>query len=92
MNEQNSINVDIRPHEKGQLKAFADVTISTGVGEMTILSFRIIQKDGNPPWVAYPAINYTNKAGEPKEQQVILLVPSNRRKLTQAILAKFQES
>ena len=90
MSEQSTISVDIHPHEKGQLKAFVDVTIKADIGEMTIMGFRIIHKDGDSPWVAFPKMTYTTKHGEQKDRQFLSMAPRNLRKITEAILKEWQ--
>lgn len=92
MTESHGVRVEIYPHIAGQLKAFADVILQTEVGEMTIVGFRIIQKDGGNPWVAFPKSSYLNKSGEQKERELLVMVPRNVRAIAGAILKAWKSS
>ena len=82
------IFVTIHRYESGQLKAFADVTLLTSLGEITIRGFRILQKPEQPPWVAYPATSF-QKDGQPKFKNLIDAPQGTQRRLAQIILAEF---
>jgi DNA-binding cell septation regulator SpoVG len=71
MMEQPQIRVDLRrANGKSAVKAYADVTILTALGEITFRGSRVLQKDGQDPWVALPSSTY-QKGG--KLQRVHLL-------------------
>jgi hypothetical protein len=44
--------------EAGSLKAFADLTMPTKFGEITIHRFKVLQHGDKRPWVAFPQIAY----------------------------------
>ncbi len=51
--------VTIKLFEKaGGLKAFADITLPTKFGDITIRRFKVLQVGDNRPWVAFPQISY----------------------------------
>lgn len=84
------ILVTIHRHESGQLKAFADVTIPTSLGEFTLCGLRILRKDGHEPWVAFPTIPY-EKDGTTRYKKLIDAPQSTQRRIAQAVLAEFQK-
>lgn len=90
MNEQNII-VELKVFERGNLKAFADVTIPTQLGEITVRGFRVIQKDGAGAWVGFPSTSYT-KDGKTVNNQIIETSKSLKRKITDLILAEYKRT
>jgi DNA-binding cell septation regulator SpoVG len=51
------IMVELRTVENmGKLKAFADVIVTTELGDIVIKSFRVVQDEGKEPWVGFPQI------------------------------------
>ena len=93
MNEQ-SIIVELKLFERegSNLKAFADVTIPSSLGEITIKGFRVIQKEGEAPWVGFPTSSYTKKDGKTVNNQIIETSKSLKRKLTDSILAEYKRA
>jgi DNA-binding cell septation regulator SpoVG len=83
------IMVELRRIERGQLRAFADVTMPTAVGEMTIRGFRVVQKDGEQPWIGFPSTSYS-KGGTQVNKPIIDVTQSVKRRLTDVILARFK--
>ena len=55
--EVKGMRVDLNRVSLGQLKAFADVTFVSPVGELTIRGFRVLQEEGKTPWVGMPTTN-----------------------------------
>ncbi len=49
----------------GDLKAFADLTIPTKYGEITIHRFKVLQAGKKRPWVAFPQISYSKIVRNP---------------------------
>lgn len=90
MNEQ-IIIVELKVFEKGSLKAFADVTITSLIGEITVKGFRVIQKDGEAPWIGFPSNSYI-KNGKTVNNQIIETSKSLKRKLTDLILAEYKRA
>jgi len=82
------IVVSIHLFLSGQLKAFADVTLLTILGEVTIRGFRVVHKAEKPPWIAFPATSY-QKNGETKFKDLLDMPQATHRKLAEAILAEF---
>ena len=83
------IFVSIHLHQSGQLKAFADFTLQTPLGEITIRGFRVVQKDGGEPWIAFPAMSY-QKDGEAKFKDLLDMPQATHRKIAEAILAEYR--
>ena len=84
------IVVSIHLYQSGQLRAFADVTLLTTLGEVTIRGFRVVQKaEDQPPWIALPATSY-KKNGDTKFKDLLDMSQATRRKLAEAILAKYR--
>ena len=70
MNED-AITVSIRPVEGSMtIGGVADVTLALEVGEVTLRGFRVIHKDQQNPWVAFPQESYM-KGGEKKYVPII---------------------
>lgn len=88
---ESQLTVEVRPFERGQLKAFADVTIATAIGEITLRGFRVIQKDGEAPWVGFPATTYM-KDGKTVNKPVLEVPRALHRQITEQILAEFRRS
>ena len=81
--------VAIHRHESGQLKAFADITLLTPLGEITLRGFRVVQKPGKSPWVAYPATSY-QKDGKTQFKNLIDAPQGTQQRLARAVLAEFE--
>jgi len=89
--EDARITVELKPFESGALKAFADVSISSGLGEITLKGFRVVQKPEQDPWVGLPTISYI-RAGQTVNKPLLELSATLRRDIVQAILVKFKAS
>jgi DNA-binding cell septation regulator SpoVG len=87
MNRPN-IEVEVRLVQHGKLRAFADVTITAPVGDITIKGFRVVCEDGKQPWVGMPQSTYT-KDGELVKRPVLEMSPRVKRQLAAAVLAEF---
>ncbi len=90
MNEP-QITVELRHFERGKLKAFADVTIPTALGEITLRGFRVIENDGHELWVALPAASYM-KNGQIVNKQVLEVTRGLKKQLTDLVLAEYRRS
>lgn len=82
--------VTIHRYESGELKGFADVTVDTSLGEVTLCGFRIMQKQGKGPWIGYPSSAY-QKDNQTRYKKFIDAPQATQRRITQAILAEFQK-
>lgn len=91
MNEQNII-VELKLFERGSLKAFADVTIPSQFGEITVRGFRVIWKDGEGAWIGFPTSSYTNKDGKTVNNQIMETSKSLKRVITDLILAEYKRA
>ena len=83
------ITVELRLFESGSLKAFADATFPSELGEITVRGFRVIAKDGKPPWVAFPSSSY-RKNGEFVDRPLLEVGRALKRQIAEAILAEFK--
>lgn len=90
MNEQNVL-LDMKLYESGSLKAFVNVTIPSELGELTLRGFRVIQKDENAPWVAFPSSRYTNKDGKEVNDPFLETSKIVKRKLEDLILEEYKD-
>jgi DNA-binding cell septation regulator SpoVG len=91
MSESAPITVEVKKMERGQLKAFADVTLSTSLGEITMRGFRVVQKDDQPAWVALPTSSYT-KDGKIVNTQLLEISRNLKRQLCDAVLAEYHKA
>ena len=83
--------VDVRIMDKeGSLKAFADVTFPTEIGEITAKGFRIISKEGNAPWVALPTNSY-QKDGKYVNNPIIEASKLTAKRLADMILEEYNK-
>jgi DNA-binding cell septation regulator SpoVG len=85
------ISVEVKIYERGSLKAFADVTIQTAMGEMTLKGFHVIKKEGQPEWVAFPSSSYV-KDGKKVNNQFLEVSKTVKKKLVDAIMAQFEKA
>jgi DNA-binding cell septation regulator SpoVG len=87
MNEA-SILVEVKIIDRGNLKAFADITLKTDLGEVTLRSFRVVQMEGKEPWVGFPTISYV-KNGKTINNPVIEASRGINREIANAILEEY---
>ena len=90
MTEQ-KITVEVRRVAFGKLKAFADVTIPTPFGEITIKGLRVIQQEGQEPWIALPTSSYV-KDGKAVNVAIIELPRSLKKMIADEVLAEFRRA
>jgi DNA-binding cell septation regulator SpoVG len=88
--QEEDILIRIHRYESGQLKAFVDVTFSCSLGEFTLCGLRIIQKEGQDPWIAFPTIPY-EKDGTTRYKKMIEAPQSTHRRLALAIFNEFRK-
>ena len=77
----------IRPIEKGNLKAFADVQI----GEIEVRGFRVIQQPSQGAWVSVPQTEYT-KDNEKRYHNIVVLSEDLKQKVDAEILRAWGET
>lgn len=83
------IEIDLHRFEQGALKAFADATFAFGDTDLTVRGFRVIQRDGQQPWVGLPSSSFTNKDGKTVNKTVIEMSRRLHKAVTEQILAKY---
>jgi hypothetical protein len=88
---ESRIAVAMRRIERGKLKGFADVTLSSELGEITIKDFKVFQNEGEEPHVAFPTTSYV-KNGTPTYKPLFDASPSLARQISQAILSQYSAS
>lgn len=91
MRIEDPIIIELKVFERGSLKAFADVTIPTQLGELTVKGFRVVQKDGEGAWIGFPSTSYT-KDGKTVNNQILETSKALKRKLTDLILAEYKRA
>ena len=76
---------EIKHVNKGSLKAFASVTIA---GKVKIHSIRIIQQEGQSPWVSMPQTEVAStNGGKSKYYSIVdVLDESLKQQITDAVL------
>jgi DNA-binding cell septation regulator SpoVG len=82
------MTTEMKRIQRGQLRAFCDVTLSFEHGELTLKGCRVIQKDGQEPWIAFPTNSY-EKDGKTINKPVLEFSQTLRRMITTAILAEY---
>lgn len=91
MNDQFIIDLKL-VNKEGPVKAYADLTITSDRGEITISGFKVIQKDGKEPFVALPTVDYKEN---PKEENYKRVPKASFSRLfqnfiTDSILSQYQ--
>lgn len=90
--EQPAIQVDLRHTDgKNAIKAYADVTIATALGEVTVKGFRVVEKEGKKRFVGLPEITY-QKNGKPERRPLLQMRDGIQQRLGEAILAEYMQS
>ena len=90
MNETQII-VEITLMKRGQLHAFADVTLCASQGELTIRGCRVLCPPQQSPWVAFPSVPY-EKDGKTKYKEVLECSRGFKKHLVEQILAEYQKT
>jgi DNA-binding cell septation regulator SpoVG len=90
MNETKII-VEIKAYkgESDSLKAFADVTLCTEYGELTLKGFRVLHKSGKEPWVAFPDSSYEDKDGKKVHKRIVEASKALNKKICDLILEEY---
>lgn len=85
-----TVIVELKLFDRGQLKAFADVTIALPVGEITVRGFRVVQKDSQTvAWIAFPAVSYS-KNGKIINKEILEVSRGLKKQITDAIFTEFK--
>ena len=91
MLEKEKLRVDLRPVRFGKLKAFADVTIPSALGDLTILGFRVIDENGKGPWVGFPSNSYP-KDGKIVNKRLLDISGRAKREIAEAVLLEYENA
>lgn len=91
MPNEPEVTVRVKLLERGQLRAFADVTISCSGHELTVLGFRIVQKDGQLPWIASPTSSY-QKEGKPVNKKLVQCSRKLNQTIQETILLEYERA
>ena len=91
MANEPEVTVRVKLLERGQLRAFADVTISFSDHELTVLGFRIVQKDGQAPWIALPTSGY-QKDGKPVSKKLVEFSRKLNQTVRETILLEYERA
>ena len=90
---ENEIMVEIRlVKDQKATKAVGSITLSTGLGDLTLQKVRVIHQDGKDPWVAYPQVDFADKeSGERRHIDIIIPSQRLRKAVSDAVLNKYKE-
>lgn len=87
--EQPAIRVDLRRTDgKGSIKAYADVTILTALGEITIKGFRVVEQAGKDRFVGLPEITYP-KNGKTERRPLLEARRAVLEQIKETVLAEY---
>jgi len=90
--EQPTIRVDLRRTDgKSPLKAYADITLITALGEITIRGSRVVQKDGQGPWVALPSASF-QKDGILKRMDILEARRAILNQIKEVVLTEYNKT
>jgi hypothetical protein len=91
MNTEIFIDLRLVENQKST-RAVGNVTIVTDQGDLTIQGVKVILKDGNPPWVAFPQIEWDDKVTKEKKRKKILSFSHRLEKVvTDMLMLRYQE-
>jgi len=77
-------------HDAGSLKAYADVTFRSRVGEITVRRFKVIANDSGKLWVALPQFEFQRLLSAKYVDSVVLSKRAMRR-VQRVVLKKYAE-
>lgn len=89
MNEQVQVTLMLR--DNGSLRATAEVSIPTPWGPLTVEGVKVIEKDANKPWVAFPSKEYAAKDGTKKYQKLLELPKPLQRAVSEVVLNEYKK-
>lgn len=78
--------------DAGSLKAFADLTLPTKFGDVTIHRFKVLQDGDNRPWVAFPQIAYGDFINGPKYFPLLRVSEKFERKIKGWIMGEYRKA
>lgn len=74
----------------GPLKAFFDVLLPFGSETLEICRCRIVQQEGQSPWISGPIESWTNANGERKYRHLVKLPARWKERLTELALREWE--
>lgn len=86
-----SLSVILRRVDRGAIKAFADVTLKTAIGDFTLLGFRVVEQPGKEAWVGFPQASYV-KDGQTVNKPVLDVTRSQEDLIKNAVLAQYRRA
>lgn len=86
-----SMSVDIKLIEKGDLRAFVDVSLKVPFGELTVQGFRILIGKDNKPWIAHPSQSFMRE-GRTEYKNILDMTRSMKKKIDNLILESYENA
>lgn len=88
--EVRNVSANVKLFDRGQLKAFVDLTITLTTGEITLFGFRVIHDGVKAPWVANPTISY-EKGGKTLNKSIVEMSRSLQPIFLRLILDEYKK-
>jgi len=83
--------VKLTPVETGTLLAFADIQIGRGPRAITVCKWRLIQPEGQQPWLSGPQETWTTDTGERRYTNLFVYPKEWRDGITVAAIAAWEQ-
>ncbi len=82
----------VQPFNNGKsIKAFADISLDTGLGEISISGIKIIQKDDNKPFIIFPSISFKDdKTGDFKNRKILSFSKRLEKMISNSVLKEYE--
>lgn len=80
----------ITPVDTGTLKCFADIEIGRGPNAVTVCKWRLIQQNGQKPWLSAPQECWTTSSGEKRYTNLFVFPKAWGPSLTDAVIAAWE--
>lgn len=77
-------------HDGGPLKAFFDVLLPFGSETLEICRCRIVQQEGQAPWISGPIESWTDPNGQRKYRHLVKLPARWKERLTELALREWE--
>lgn len=82
----------ITPAKISTIRAFVDYELfADGEPVVAVLGAKVVQQDGQKPWVAVPSSQYTKKNGEKAYQNHVEIPERHRGLVTKAVLEAWND-
>lgn len=86
-----SISVDIKLVEKGDLRAFVDVSFKVSIWELTVQGFRILLGKDEKLWVAHPSQSF-QREGRTEYKNILDMTRSMKKQIDNLILESYENA